>query len=140
MPEGFPLPISSYRELTRIIGAYGKVPENSVPADVGRLIGINETIVSANNGFLKAVGIILGGKKKTTTSAGSALASAYEYDRQDEIASTWRRNLTVNETGEPRGVVVGGSEAQTDAQTVGPQQRTACCFAGGSVWSRIPAA
>ena len=29
MPEGFPLPSSSYRELTKIIGAYGKAPENS---------------------------------------------------------------------------------------------------------------
>jgi len=31
---------------------------------------------------------------------------------------------TVNETGEPRGVVVERSETQTDAQTVGVQQRT----------------
>jgi hypothetical protein len=90
MPEGFPLPSSSYRELTKIIGAYGKAQENSVPADVGRIIGINDSIVSANNGFLKAVGIIHGGKKKNTTSAGKALAAAYEYDKQDEIAATWR--------------------------------------------------
>jgi hypothetical protein len=97
MPEGFPLPISSYREVTRIIGAYGKVPDSSVPADVGRLIGINDTIVSANNGFLKAVGIIQGGKKKNMTAAGRALASAYEYDRQDEIASTWRSLIESND-------------------------------------------
>jgi hypothetical protein len=90
MPEGFPLPSSSYRELTRIIGAYGKAPENSVPADVGRIISINESIVSANNGFLKAVGVIQGGRKKTMTAAGKALAAAYEYDRQEEISSTWR--------------------------------------------------
>ncbi len=97
MPEGFPLPISSYRELTRIIGAYGKAPENSVPADVGRIISINESIVSANNGFLKAVAVITGGKKKNMTAAGKALASAYEYDRQDEIASTWRSLVESND-------------------------------------------
>ncbi len=97
MPEGFPLPSSSYRELTKIIGAYGKAPENSVPADVGRIIGINESIVSANNGFLKAVGIIEGGKKKNTTAAGKALAAAYEYDKQDEIASTWRTLVDSND-------------------------------------------
>ena len=97
MPEGFPLPISSYRELTRIIGAYGKAPDNSVPADVGRVIGINDTVVSANNGFLKAVGVIQGGKKKNTTAAGKALAAAYEYDRQTEIASTWRSLIESND-------------------------------------------
>jgi hypothetical protein len=97
MPDGFPLPISSYRELTRVIGAYGKAPENSVPADVGRVIGINESIVSANNGFLKAVGVIQGGRKKTITSAGKTLAAAYEYDRQPEIASTWRSLVEAND-------------------------------------------
>jgi hypothetical protein len=97
MPEGFPLPTSSYRELTRIIGAYGKVPENSVPADVGRIIGINESIVSANNGFLKAAGVIQGGRKKTMTAAGMALAAAYEYDRVEEIASTWRSLVESND-------------------------------------------
>jgi hypothetical protein len=35
------------------------------------------------------------------------------------------RNPPVNETGEPRGVVVEGSEVQTDPQTVGLQQRIA---------------
>ena len=88
--QGFPLPGSSYRELIKIIQAYGKVPENAVPADVGRVISINETIVSSNNGFLKAVSIIQGGKKKTMTSAGKALAAAYEYDKQQEIAALWR--------------------------------------------------
>ena len=97
MPEGFALPSSSYRELTKIIGAYGKAPENSVPADVGRFIGINESIVSANNGFLKAVGVITGGKKKNTTAAGKALAAAYEYDKQDEIAHTWRSLIESND-------------------------------------------
>jgi len=88
--QGFALPSSSYRELIKIIQAYGKVPENAVPADVGRVISINETIVSSNNGFLKAVGIIQGGKKKTTTSVGKALAAAYEYERELEIATLWR--------------------------------------------------
>lgn len=97
MAEGFPLPISSYKELTKIIGAYGKAPENSVPADVGRLIGINDTIVSANNGFLKAVGVIQGGKKKNITSNGRALAAAYEYDNQADIVGVWRSLIDSND-------------------------------------------
>lgn len=97
MPEGFPLPRSSYKELIKIIGAYGKVSENSVPADVSNVIGINESIISANNGFLKAVGIIQGGKKKNTTSAGRGLASAYEYDNQADIAGIWRSLIDSND-------------------------------------------
>ncbi len=97
MAEGFPLPRSSYKELIKIIGAYGKVPENSVPADVSKLIGINESIISSNNGFLKAVGIIQGGKKKNTTSVGRSLASAYEYDNQADIAGIWRSLIDSND-------------------------------------------
>jgi hypothetical protein len=97
MAEGFPLPRSSYKELIKIIGAYGKVPENSVPADVSNVIGINESIISSNNGFLKAVGIIQGGKKKNTTSVGRSLASAYEYDNQPDIAGIWRSLIDSND-------------------------------------------
>ena len=64
---------------------------------MGKIIGINDSIVSANNGFLKAVGVITGGKKKNTTAAGKALAAAYEYDRQAEIASTWRSLIESND-------------------------------------------
>src|ERR1035441_6897495 len=97
MAEGFPLPISSYRELTKIIGAYGKAPENSVPADISRLIGINDTIVSANNGFLKAVGVIQGGKKKNVTAIGKALAAAYEYDNLPDVVGIWRTLIEPND-------------------------------------------
>ncbi len=95
--QGFPLPNSSYKEVIKIIQAYGKVPENATPADVGKVISINETIVSSNNGFLKAVGIIQGGKKKTTTPVGKSLAAAYEYDKVPEVAALWRSIIEVTD-------------------------------------------
>ena len=91
MPEqGFPLPGSSYKELVKIIQGYAQVTGQAVPADVASVIGINETIVSASNKFLVAVGIVQGGKKKTITSVGRELALALEHDRQEEIGLHWR--------------------------------------------------
>lgn len=98
MPEhGFPLPGSSYKELVKIIQGYGAVPDHAVPADVSKVIGIHPTIVSRNNRFLVAVGIVQGGKKKSMTPLGSELAHALQYGLEDEIASKWRAILDATE-------------------------------------------
>lgn len=87
---GFSLPSSSYKELIKIIQGYGQVSGETTPSDVARVIAIHETIVSANNKFLVAVGIVQGGKRKTMTSVGRDLALALEHDREDEISRLWR--------------------------------------------------
>jgi hypothetical protein len=90
--SGFPLPISSYKELVKIIQAYGRVGTEASLSDVAKLAVMNETKVSGNNGFLLSIGVIQGGKKKTITSVGADLAHALEHEESlpEEAASKWR--------------------------------------------------
>ncbi len=87
---GFPLPSSSYRELVKIIQGYGRVGSEASLADVAQLTAIGETIISGNNKFLVAVGIVQGGKKKSITPLGAELANALQHELQDEVAAKWR--------------------------------------------------
>ncbi len=95
--QGFPLPGSSYKELVKIIQGYGAVQQSVPPAEVAKVIGMNETIVSRNNKFLVAAGIVQGGKKKSITPLGSELAHALHYDLPDEIAAKWRAVVDTTE-------------------------------------------
>ncbi len=95
--DRFPLPSSSYRELSKIIQAYGRLRKPGSLTEVSRLATVGPTIVSANNRFLTAIGVIAGGQKKMTTDAGAELAHALELDMTDEIVKTWRRVLEGNE-------------------------------------------
>ncbi|HJX92222.1 MAG TPA: hypothetical protein VJ372_17095, partial [Pyrinomonadaceae bacterium] len=95
--KGFPLPGSSYKELIKIIQGYGTVGDNVTPADVAKVVSVHETIVSKNNRFLGAIGIIQGGKKKTITSLGNELSRALHHDMQDEIVSKWRAVVEAND-------------------------------------------
>jgi hypothetical protein len=88
--SGFPLPGSSYRELIKIIQGYGRVGSDASLADVSQLTAIGETIISGNNRFLVAVGIVQGGKKKSITPLGAELAIALQHELLDEIAAKWR--------------------------------------------------
>jgi hypothetical protein len=90
MAEEFPLPSSSYKELIKIIRAYGRIATEATLADVAKLAVMAETTVSGNNKFLIALGIIKSGQKKTITSLGAELANALEHDMPEEISAKWR--------------------------------------------------
>lgn len=90
MAEEFPLPSSSYKELIKIIRAYGRIGTEATLADVSKLAVMGETIVSGNNKFLIALGIIKAGQKKAITPLGAELAKALDHEMPDEIASKWR--------------------------------------------------
>jgi len=90
MAEEFPLPNSSYKELIKIIQAYGRIGAEASLADVGKLTAMNESIVSANNKFLVSIGVVKTGKKKTITPIGAELATALEHNLPEEIAAKWR--------------------------------------------------
>jgi len=90
MTEEFSLPSSSYKELIKIIRAYGRIGTEASLADVSKLAVMGETSVSGNNKFLIALGIIKGGKKKAITPLGDELAKALDHELPDEIASKWR--------------------------------------------------
>jgi hypothetical protein len=95
--EGFALPYSSYKELIKIIQGYGRFGADASLADISKLTAMNETIVSANNKFLVAIGLIKGGKKKSITPVGAELAIALEHDLPMEIASKWRGIVDSND-------------------------------------------
>lgn len=90
MAEEFPLPSSSYKELIKIIRAYGRIGTEASLSDVAKLAVMGETSVSGNNKFLIALGVIKSGQKKTITPPGAELANALEHDMPDAIAAKWR--------------------------------------------------
>lgn len=84
----FDLPSSSYKELVKIIQGYGHGKDNISLDEIANLVGMNKSGVSGNNGFLKSVGLIKGGNKKTPTDLCRTLGKAYEHDQKDEIRRT----------------------------------------------------
>lgn len=97
MPEEFPLPSSSYKELIKIIRAYGRVGGEAALIDVAKLAVINETKVSGNNKFLVALGIVTAGQKKAITPLGAELAVALEHEMPEEVAAKWRAVVNATE-------------------------------------------
>lgn len=95
--ETFKLPGSSYDEICKIIQAYGKLARPSSLEDVSQSIKMHTTVISRNNAFLAAAGIIEGGKLKSATALGQELARAIDYDRNDEISTAWREIVKTNE-------------------------------------------
>ena len=95
--QGFPLPGSSYKELIKIIQGYAQVSGEAVPIDVASVIAVHETIVSSNNKFLVAIGIVQGGRKKTMTATGRSLAHALEHNVQEEVSRLWRAIVDATE-------------------------------------------
>jgi hypothetical protein len=88
--EVFKLPGSSYTELVKIIRAYGHAPDEAVPKDVADRASMDPTQVSRNNGFLLSIDVISGGKKKSLTPNGRALAQALDFEMPDQIEAAWR--------------------------------------------------
>ncbi|MGI9103494.1 MAG: hypothetical protein ACR2IF_13740 [Terriglobales bacterium] len=95
--HGFPLPGSSYKELIKIIQGYASISDAASLEDVSKAIGMNPTIVSSNNRFLIAAGILNPGKKKQITPLGADLALALQHEMQDEISGKWRTIVDANE-------------------------------------------
>lgn len=91
--DKFRLPGSSYEELVKIIRAYSHTSGPAAPAEVGEVIGMNQTIVSRNNGFLLGAGIVEGGNKKNLTVQGLQLARALDHQMADEITTQWRATV-----------------------------------------------
>jgi hypothetical protein len=88
--DGFPLPGSSYKELSKIIAGYSETAGPSAPADVSKLVGVHDTQVSRSNKFLLAIGLIEGGQKKSCTALGLKLGRAIHFNQVEEVASCWK--------------------------------------------------
>lgn len=83
--ETFPLPSSSFDELSTIVQAYGRKGDNVSLTELSRFTGINETTVSRNNGFLTAAGLVKGGNAKSATELGRRLGLALEHDQIEDV-------------------------------------------------------
>lgn len=86
MADEFPLPGSSYKELIKIIQGYGKYGKEASLGHISQLTAIGETVVSANNKFLVATGVIKGGEEEGDHPARSRT-------RQRARTQHGRRNL-----------------------------------------------
>jgi hypothetical protein len=94
--ERVKLPSSGYTELSKIIAGYAKIDREASLDDISKLLGMNPTGVSGNNGFLLGVGVIEGASKKKVTPIGRQLGLAIEHQRDEDINSLWRDIVTQN--------------------------------------------
>lgn len=93
----FRLPRSSFAELSKIVAAYANFGDPAPLDELAKLAVINRTIVSSNNAFLSAVGLVEGGKAKQPTHLGKQLGLAITHCVGNEEASAWREVVTGND-------------------------------------------
>lgn len=89
--ERFPLPGSSYKELSKIIDAYATVGDATAPGPVAQIAVVHETVVSRNNKFLVAAGLVEGGNRKSCTALGAKLGRAIQHDQSEAISEGWKQ-------------------------------------------------
>ncbi len=99
MSDVFKLPGSSYKELQKIIQAYGTSKKGSVVQldELSQSSGAPSTVISRNNGFLVQIKLVTEGKKKSATDLGRKLASAYVNDIGDEVRRIWKEIVDAND-------------------------------------------
>lgn len=103
MAEQFPLPRSSFKLLRLILIGYlhegGKDRKSSGPSQVGRAVGLDQTLVSRNNAPLAALGILERGDNRgwRLTEGGEMVARALEYEAPDEVRESLSELLRTNE-------------------------------------------
>ena len=97
MEKSVNLPSSSYDELAKIIMGYASFGKEGALADIAKIVGVNRTVVSGNNGFLVGTGIIEGGMKKKITALGKRLGNAIDHNLEEEIGALWREIAEGNE-------------------------------------------
>jgi len=79
------LPRSSFEEIKKILIGYAHLGGKDIPIErVAKLLGVNKSIVSGNNGFLMSVGLLEGGKTKSLTPVGTKLARAFQHHREED--------------------------------------------------------
>jgi hypothetical protein len=98
MSDKLSLPVSSFRELVKIIKGYSSAGDEVTLDEMTKLVAMNRTRVSANNKFLAEIGLIQGGRRKSVTPLGKKLGRALDMKREDEAKEAWQEALRSNET------------------------------------------
>ncbi len=97
MPNVFPMPMSSWPVLKQIIRAYGQVQDRDKPTvdAVAILAQVARPVVSANNNFLREIGIVSKEENKPTP-LGSRLASCLVMQNDLLIAEALQQIILAN--------------------------------------------
>jgi hypothetical protein len=137
MVETFPLPGSSFKILRLILIGYlhqgGPERKAAGPTEIGSATGMDATIVSRNNAFLAAIGLIESdGRKWRLTESGVAVSRALEYDAEDDVQASLgqllRENSFVTRVTtfvRGRGAVEAAQLAEHIARTAGAAKKAA---------------
>jgi hypothetical protein len=91
------LPGTSYDRLVDVIKSYGHFDTPATPGQVAQILGIDQTEVSRNNGFLVSVAVLEQGRTKQLTETGRRLARALEHEVQEDIFRYWQEVLMPDE-------------------------------------------
>ncbi len=97
MANKLSMPLASWEVLKKIIRAYGQVEADEKPTveGVAKLAGMLRPAVSANNNFLRDIGIITEGENKPSL-LGSRLAQALAMENAPLIIATLQEIVRVN--------------------------------------------
>jgi len=97
MEERIKLPGSSFEEISKVIQGYASANKPSSLDEISRRIGMHNTVISRNNGFLMSIGILDGGKNKAITPLGKKIGDALSHNIEIEIRSLFREVVDSNE-------------------------------------------
>lgn len=97
MATEFNLPGSSFEEVQKIIKGYGHASANASLADLSKLVGLHQSIISRNAKFLVDINLLTSGKYKGSTDNGKKLGRALEHDQTVDAQRYWREAVQSNE-------------------------------------------
>lgn len=97
MATEFNLPGSSFEEVQKIIKGYGHASANASLADLSKLVGLHQSIISRNAKFLVDINLLTSGKYKSSTDNGKKLGRALEHDQAPDAQRYWREAVQSND-------------------------------------------
>ena len=78
------LPRSSFDEVKKILKGYAHLGENVSLDTIAKLLGMNRSVVSGNNPFLTAIGLLEGSRVKNLTPLGAKLSRAIQHNQEED--------------------------------------------------------
>lgn len=91
------LPSSSFDELVKIIKGYSHASRGASLDEIAKLTGLNKFAISGNNKFLSDIGLIEGGRAKSSTDLGVKLARALDHSQIQDAKQCWSDAVSSNE-------------------------------------------